>query len=168
MKFLKKRLRLSKHQRGISLLEVMLSLSIIAIILVMATRYFFTANNTSRINESVQQINGLVGALNSYRSVHGTYDAGSDANTIIGTLVSEKFFPEQGLTCTNSGTSSASCTMQNPWGTDVTMPTVSATGLEITYTTDTAQSCTRLSSSIANSSCVDEVLTVTVGTPGTP
>ena len=33
-------------QLGISLLEVMLSLSIIAIILVMATKYFFVANRS--------------------------------------------------------------------------------------------------------------------------
>ena len=34
----------NKFMRGISLLEVLLSLSIIAIILVMATRYFFVAS----------------------------------------------------------------------------------------------------------------------------
>ena len=52
---------------GISLLEVMLSLSIIAIILTMATRYFFVASNNDKINTTVSQIGGLIGAAHSWK-----------------------------------------------------------------------------------------------------
>lgn len=45
--------------RGISLLEVMLSLAIIAIILVMATRYFGIASKESLLNQATQQISEI-------------------------------------------------------------------------------------------------------------
>lgn len=51
-----------KFQRGIGLLELMLSLSIIAILLVMATRYFLQANEQQKINNAISQLNGIAGA----------------------------------------------------------------------------------------------------------
>lgn len=45
-----------KRQRGISLLEVMLSLSIIAIVLTMAVRYFAIVSRDSQYNQAVQII----------------------------------------------------------------------------------------------------------------
>lgn len=50
---------LNRCQRGISLLEVMLSLAIISVILVMATRYFGIAGRGSRINQTI----ALVGEI---------------------------------------------------------------------------------------------------------
>jgi type II secretory pathway pseudopilin PulG len=50
------------NQRGIGLLELMLSLSIIAILLVMATRYFLQANEQQKINNAISQFNGIAGA----------------------------------------------------------------------------------------------------------
>ena len=58
-------------QRGISLLEVMLSLSIIAIILVMATRYFRTANQSQQITNAVSMISGIVTAETQYAASNG-------------------------------------------------------------------------------------------------
>lgn len=64
---------LKRLQRGISLLEVMLSLSIIAIILVMATRYFFSAQTSNNINAATQQISLLKSNLNTYKATHANY-----------------------------------------------------------------------------------------------
>ena len=49
-----------KQQRGISLLEVMLSLAIIAIVLSMAVRYFNIVSNNSKVNQTIQYV-GEVG-----------------------------------------------------------------------------------------------------------
>lgn len=65
---------LNRNQTGISLLEVLLSLSIIAIILVMATRYFFVANNNNKINTTVSQVGGLVAAVNTWKGIKTTYE----------------------------------------------------------------------------------------------
>jgi type II secretory pathway pseudopilin PulG len=61
-------------QLGISLLEVLLSLSIIAIILVLATRYFFVATNNNKINTAVSQIGGIVAAVHTWKGINTSYD----------------------------------------------------------------------------------------------
>lgn len=48
------------RQWGISLLEVLSSLTIIAIILAMATHLFFLASNNNKVNNAINQITGLV------------------------------------------------------------------------------------------------------------
>jgi type II secretory pathway pseudopilin PulG len=55
------------------LLEVLLSLSIIAIILIMATRYFFVASNNDKINTTVSQIGGLIAAGHNYKGAGTDY-----------------------------------------------------------------------------------------------
>lgn len=60
-------------QTGISLLEVLLSLSIIAIILVLATRYFFVATNNNKVNTAVSQIGGIVAAAHTWKGINTSY-----------------------------------------------------------------------------------------------
>jgi prepilin-type N-terminal cleavage/methylation domain-containing protein len=50
---------LQAKQRGISLLEVMLSLAIIAVVLVMATRYFGIATISSKVNQGTSMISEI-------------------------------------------------------------------------------------------------------------
>lgn len=58
--------------KGISLLEVMLSLAIIAIILVMATRYFGLASRGAKVNDGTQQINEVRQGLTRWLQDNGT------------------------------------------------------------------------------------------------
>lgn len=60
------------NQRGIGLLELMLSLAIIAILLIMATRYYQTTKQSQEVNDAVQLVNSLVGAMSNYRTDHPT------------------------------------------------------------------------------------------------
>jgi prepilin-type N-terminal cleavage/methylation domain-containing protein len=60
-------------QRGISLLEVMLSLAIIAIILVMATRYFGLASSTQKLNTATGLVTEIQGGTEQYYSSRGNY-----------------------------------------------------------------------------------------------
>ncbi len=102
-------LRLSKKfnkQAGISLLEVMLSLSIIAIILVMATRYFFVASNSSNVNKIRNQIGTVVSAIQQYRNQNSNY-AGL---TNIGILITQGFIAKTADVNTKDGTFSNSWT----------------------------------------------------------
>lgn len=76
-------------QRGISLLEVMLSISVIALILVMATRFFYVTSSNNKVNTAISQVAGLEAAMYSWKgsdlnytgvSIQALYDAGELAN----------------------------------------------------------------------------------------
>lgn len=62
-----------KPQWGISLLEVLLSISIIAIILMMATRYYFVASNNDKVNTTVSQVGALIAATHNWKGTDPTY-----------------------------------------------------------------------------------------------
>src|SRR5579871_2442203 len=51
-----------KMQQGISLLELMLSLSIIALILVLATRYYLNTRTSQQVNEAAEMITSVYSA----------------------------------------------------------------------------------------------------------
>lgn len=57
-------------QRGISVLEVMLSLAIIAIILVMATRYYKSASQSQQVSNGLSVLHGIVAAETSYATAN--------------------------------------------------------------------------------------------------
>ena len=52
--------------RGVSLLEVMLSLAIIALLIALALRYFVSAQNLTSINQSRESLEQLFNALKHY------------------------------------------------------------------------------------------------------
>lgn len=110
MKFFKASL-----QRGISLLEVMLSLSIIAIILVMATRYFFTASQSQENNQFMSQVATLQAQIGSWKAGRGDYTGIAIAN------VAPTTSPAW------DGTN-----LKNPWGNNITVvATTSNSGYKI-------------------------------------
>lgn len=59
-----------KKQRGISLLEVLLSLSVIAIVLVMATRYYRNAQQSQQIANALSMLSGIVTAETQYAAAN--------------------------------------------------------------------------------------------------
>lgn len=59
-----------KRQQGVSLLELMLSLAIIAVILTMATRFYQQTNETRKTNEAYQAVVGLVAAVDNWKAAN--------------------------------------------------------------------------------------------------
>ncbi len=64
-----------QRQKGIGLLELMLSLAIIAILLIMATRYYQSASVSNKINTAVDMFAGVQGAMESYAIDNDPEDA---------------------------------------------------------------------------------------------
>lgn len=93
-------------QSGISLLEVLLSLSIIAIILVMATRYYKSAQQSQQLANAVSMIGGIVTAQTQYASANNNAYAPD-----LKTLSDAGYLPK------NFGT--------DPWGKQITLSAAS-------------------------------------------
>jgi type II secretory pathway pseudopilin PulG len=115
----------SNKQAGISLLEVMLSLSIIAIILVMATRYFFVANNNSNVNKLRGEIATIVSALQNYRNQHPNYSAVG-----MGVLITDGFIDKTADVDESAGL------YNNPWTSPINVMPSGTNGSSATITTD--------------------------------
>lgn len=138
-----KRLRLSmRKQKGISLLEVLLSLSIISIILVMATRYFFVANRNDKVNTVRQQVGSLISAVESWKNQNATYSATPSLS--IGTLSSDGFMANSSF-MVNQGTPNAS--LNNPWGYPIKVTSSGVNGADITTTLPGLNECRSLRNS---------------------
>lgn len=90
--------RLYHRERGIGLLELMLALAIIAVLIIMATRYYQTTARSSRLNDAVTQINGIIAAAEQYRVGAGSFDGLTGQK-----LVDMGFMPSSNL--------------NSPWGT---------------------------------------------------
>jgi len=63
---------MKKYTRGIGLLELMLSLAIIAILLVMATRYYSATTKSQRVDDTIQLLGELETAVNTQIANDGT------------------------------------------------------------------------------------------------
>lgn len=139
-----KRLRFLKQQ-GISLFEVLCSLGIIAIILVMAAKYFFVANRNDKINVVRQQVGAVVSAIESWNAEHATYSA--TPSLTIGTLLDQGFLANSSL-MVNPGTPNA--TLDNPWGYEITITNVSDNGADLQTTLPSLNECRTLRNSYPN------------------
>ncbi|MCB1827055.1 MAG: type II secretion system protein, partial [Coxiellaceae bacterium] len=131
-----------KNQRGISLFEVLCSLGIIAIILVMAAKYFFVANRNDKVNVVRQQIGAVVSAIESWKAEHATYSA--TPSLTVGTLSEQGFLANSSL-LVNAGTANA--TLNNPWGYSIRITNVSDNGVDIQTTLPSINECRALRNS---------------------
>lgn len=140
------------RQRGISLLEVLLSLSIIAIILIMATRYFFVASHNDKVNTTVSQIGGLIAAVHNVKGADAVYPGDIDIKKLI----------EAGQLTNFPGFSVTDQKLRTMWGQDISIK--AADGLiTVTVPLPDKSTCTAMSraypaddSSRIQSECLSE------------
>jgi prepilin-type N-terminal cleavage/methylation domain-containing protein len=112
-------------QAGISLLEVLLALAIIAIIYVMSMQYFTTATYQQKLNMIRTLIGADMAAVQSYGINNPTYK-----NLSWYTLVTNGYINEDPKNIDCSG---GSCMQKTPWGSDITLNSVSGTSGEMPY-----------------------------------
>ncbi|MCH9770086.1 MAG: prepilin-type N-terminal cleavage/methylation domain-containing protein [Gammaproteobacteria bacterium] len=161
MSFIQRRYSAVKKQRGISLLEVLLSLSIIAIILIMATRYFFVANENKNVNQVRAQIGALLAATQLWKGSNPSYE-----NLSLEQLISTGDFPSSANVKNNK--------LYDPWGDEIMLAPTGVSGFTITVTLPTATDCNKLLSSYPQGAsgsgtarCASNAFTLTEGTAGT-
>lgn len=118
-------------QFGIGLLELMLSLAIIAILLVMATRYYSATTKTQRIDDTIQLIGELETAINTAI----TNDGLAYADVTVKKLTDGGYL-SKGRT---SGTGDT-IAVKNPWSGTVTI-TGASTGVTAAFANVPSQQC---------------------------
>src|SRR5690348_16511372 len=101
-------------QLGIGLLELMLSLAIIAILLVMAIRYYQSASNAQSINSAIDMINAVKSGVKNYM----TSNIGSVEVPSVSKLAGSGYLPQ---TYKESATA-------NPWGGVIGTTSAGSTG----------------------------------------
>lgn len=118
-------------QRGIGLLELMLSLAIIAVLLVMATRYFIVTSRSQQVNQASTQIGALQGAISNWKGANPTYTGLTPAAlNSIGALTTADY----------DGTN-----INSPWSTPVTIDLKNNdTSYTLTYTNIPGWACISL------------------------
>jgi len=137
-----------RQQRGISLLEVMLSLAIIAIILVMAARYFGLASNTSKLNQATNQINEIIQGLAQWQNNEGNY-----AGASLQSLYTQGFITQQ----TGKGTGA------NSWGGNITLEANTNTAT-IAFTGIPNSACLNLRNRMGTGNCAGTTYSYTLNT----
>lgn len=139
---------MKKRQLGISLLEVLLSLSIIAIVMVMATRYFFMASSGAKINQARAQVGAVMAAATDWEAQHNDLSGMS-----ITSLIDSRFLAR---TQDVAGTQGAE-TLYSPWKTPIE---ITSAGTVITMQVASAELCNRLAGSFTGASCASNTLNV--------
>ncbi|MFN7097281.1 MAG: Tfp pilus assembly protein FimT/FimU [Gammaproteobacteria bacterium] len=113
-------------QKGIGLLELMLSLAIIAILLIMATRYYQSASSGQKISEATDMYAAVKSAVNNYfNNTNNTFPTGSNP---IGPLVQNDYLPDSYLDG-NKTSSTATSNYVNPWGGELTVGRIGTTNM---------------------------------------
>jgi len=110
------------HQRGIGLLELMLSVSIIAVLIIMATRYYSTVKRSNLINQTVSDIGMIVTAATQW--AQPTPNTGFEGMTFA-LLRQEKLLSSH----------MDSDTPNSPFGTPITLDAITTSSFQINFET---------------------------------
>lgn len=137
-----------KKQKGISLLEVLLSLTIISVILVMATRYYFEASTNARAQATAQLLTGLKAEIAKIEGQTG------NAMTLPLLISGYNFLPSD-----QNGTTGYTAPLDRA---AITLTTDTPANLEVTFRTD--PDCLKVKNLLdASAVCTKDVLTLEVG-----
>lgn len=83
--------RAKQFNKGISLIELMLALAIIAILLVMATRYYVVARSEQQLNSGVEMVQAVQAASQKWLVEHNDYAGISLSELINYNLLPSKY-----------------------------------------------------------------------------
>ncbi|QLH41695.1 MAG: type II secretion system protein [Coxiellaceae bacterium] len=153
-------MRQLRHKSGIGLLELMFSLAIIAVLLILASRYYQTARTGQQVNEAANMINNVYTAANDWIQNHDSFQP------------TESCEPENNMICdfVGNGTVPAdfSGATSNPWGGNIAAIGSGATQLKVTMSNVPVTACQNLIakfvgkvSTVSSATCEDSTASTT-------
>lgn len=150
--------------KGIGLLELMLSLAIIAILLIMATRYYQSASSSQKVSQAVDMFAALKSAAQNY---HNSQGQTGDYASKVGQLVVAGYLPASYLDGGPSAPTSASpSAVSSPWGTAIGVSGANGQAT-ITMAIPDAQPCTQVQNKLKATVSTAAGETVGGACPGT-
>lgn len=128
------KLKSATKQCGIGLLELMLSIAIISILLLMATRYYSNTTQGKNIANTISIVSGFIAAQQQYMVLNGQYAVDTDTDKL--------------LTDLNLPLSLDT----DPWGGKITIATTTSTSVQFVLPSvpDTTLCTTTLTNMIEN------------------
>jgi type II secretory pathway pseudopilin PulG len=157
----------TSYQSGVGLLELLLSLAIIAIILIMTTRYYTVSSASQKVNAAVEMVNQVKVAMDKTLATVPAGSVPTELPTIV-LLVQQGLLPASYVS-TLEGDKSSSRT--NPWNESISIGAVSAATYQIVLVTPTSDTCSLVAKQINITSgntvdsppalCVGGILTAT-------
>jgi len=140
-------------QKGIGLLELMLSLAIIAILLVMATRYYGAASKSEKVDDTIQLISEISVGVNSLSAA-----GKAPANITVNELYNNGYLADKRVSTDYKK-------IKNPWdpATDIDFEATAGTGdiKTLKFTSVADKQCSDLAIKLApDATCATNTLTV--------
>lgn len=129
---------IKQKNKGIGLLELMLSLAVIGILIVMVTIYFKPTSQAANINQAINILQAIQSAGQRWLLTHDDYS--TKDNNIIKELVDRNFLPKSFLD------------MNNPWGGKLTVDHADST-LSVKMDNLPTEACQALVTQAASLTC---------------
>ena len=130
---------------GIGLLELMLSLGVIAVLLVMATIFFKPASQSQKVSEAISHIQAIDSAANRWSLTHANFnDVDSHFNVFINFGLLPAYFADDYI---------------NPWGGNITVDKAQDILLQIKMDQIPAAACKDLTFKLQSLLCEDQTAT---------
>lgn len=126
-------MKIKKSINGISLLELMLALAIIAVLLVMATRYFNLARNIQQTNEAENMLQTTMNAVDNWYWTFKKFRGTPNGDISIENLVAMNLLPKDFANTT-----------ANPWGGHLVINPQSNGQVSIEFDNISSKDCTTL------------------------
>ncbi len=108
---------------GVTLLEILMVLTISAVILISSIRYYESATNSLQANSILEQVQVITASIDHYTAGTFTYEG-------VNTSILASLLPEHILT--------------TPWGTDITLSEVTPNSYTVTLPATPAKVCTSI------------------------
>lgn len=119
-----------KKNSGITLLELMLSLAIIAILLIAAMRYFESTRSSQRVNDGIQSLQSAMQASDNWYATFKSFTGTSAGDINVTALINMNLLPTDFAV--------------NPWGGAASITAADASHVQIELTDISKNDCNQL------------------------
>jgi len=137
-----------RTRKGIGLLELMLALAIIAVLIIMATRYYQSTSRNQKVAEAVTQVNALIAASSNWKIGRSAFTGITYAK-----LYAQGLLPKEMKTDTTA----------TPWGTKISVASTAGNSFDMSFEGLDSADCEALAGRFTESANITTTATCASG-----